>query len=110
MIHQQIKQAGQFARSGLSGIGLLRSSEKVKALFRGCHQAIEQRDIQAVQVLQGVKNAELRLEVEMKSGMSDGCEIHENHVPVRLLKRQRSVDGRSGATGAAFGAEKSEDA
>ena len=60
MTHQQIEQSRQFPRCGLAGIGLLRSGQQVQALLGRSHQAIEEGNVQAMQVLQRIYHAELR--------------------------------------------------
>ena len=109
VIHQQIEQAGQFSWSRFGRIRLLRSGQKMQALFGRSHQAVEQRDVEAVQVLQSVEHAELRAQVEMKRGVTDGSKVDQNDVAVRLLQRDGSVDSGGGATGASLGAEERED-
>src|SRR4051812_985560 len=78
------------------------------SFFRRGHQAIEQRNVQSMQVLQSVKHPELRPQVEMQRRVADGSEIHQNDITVSLLQRYRSVNSSRGASRTAFGAEKSE--
>ena len=107
VIDQQIEQPGQFAGRGFGGIRLLRSGQKMQAFLGRSHQAIEQRDVEAVQILQSIEHAELRPQVEMKRGMADGSKVDENHVAMRLLQSHGGVDGGRGASRATLGAEES---
>src|SRR5277367_6090853 len=62
-----------------------------------------------MEILQSIEYTELRAQVQMQRGMPDGREINQHDIAMRLLQRDCGVDGSGGATGAAFGAEKSED-
>ncbi len=110
VIDQQIEEACEFGGRGRGGIRLLRAGEQMQAVLGHGHEAIEQGSVKAVQVLERVGDAEAGAQVEMKLGVADGSEIDQNHVAVGLLQRERGVDGGGGGSGAAFGAEKSENA
>src|ERR1700674_160885 len=73
----------------------------------GSHEAIEQRAVEAVEVLQSVEHAELGAQIEMKRGMADGSKVDENHTAMGLLERDRGIDGSGSAPGASLGAEES---
>ncbi len=46
----------------------------------------------------------------MQLGVADGSKVHQNHVAVGLLQRNRGVDRGGSSAGASLGAEKSKDA
>src|SRR5579872_2519937 len=108
MTDDQIEKSRQLSRSRLGRIRLQRSGEKVHAFFGLGHEAIEQRHIHAMQILQRVQNSKLRTQIEMKRCVPDGSEIQQGNVPVRLLECQGSIDGRSSTPGSAFGAQECE--
>src|SRR5258706_8921494 len=110
MIHQQVEQAGQFRRRWDRMIRLLRASEKMQAVFGDSHQAIEQRRIEAVQILESVRYSEAGAQVEMELSVADGRKVHQNHAAVGLLQSKGGVDRGSGGASASFGAEEGEDA
>ena len=80
------------------------------AFFRRSHQTVKQGDVQAVKILQCVEHAELRPQVEMKRGVTNGSEIEQDDVSMCLLKGESSVYRSGGASRAAFGAQECEDA
>ncbi len=80
----------------------------MQAFLGRSHEAIEQRDIEAVQVLQRVEHAELGPQVEMQRSVANGREVDENDIAMRLLQRDGGIDGGRGAACAALGAEERE--
>src|ERR1700674_116015 len=107
VIDQQIEKPSQLARRGLGGIWLLGSGQQMQALFGEGHKAIEQGDVQAVEILQGIVHPKLGPQVEMKSGVTDGSKVDENYISMRTLQGDRGVDGGGGASGASLGADES---
>ena len=91
-------------------IRLLRAGEKMQSVFGSGHQAIEQRSVEAVQILERVGNSEAGTQVEMELGVADGSEIHQDHAAVGLLQGDGGVDGGGGRARASLGAEKGKDA
>src|ERR1700722_7126970 len=76
----------------------------MQAILGWGHEAIEQRDVEAVEILQGVEHAELGPQVEMKRGVANGSEVNQNYISMRMLQRHGGVDCGGGASGASFGA------
>src|SRR5437763_16218845 len=72
------------------------------------HQAVEQGNVQAMQVLQRVQYAELRPQIQMKSGMADRGEVHQNDIAMALLQGNCSVHRSRGAARATLRTEKRE--
>ena len=104
------RSAGELGGRGNGRIRLLRAGQKVQAIFARGHQAIEQRSVEAVKIFEGVGHSKAGAEIEVELGVADGSEIDQNYAAMGLLKGDGGVDSGGGGSGAAFGAEKSEDA
>ena len=68
---QQIKQARKLSGCRYRGIGLLRASQQMKAVLGRGHQTFEQGSVHAVQVLQGIHDAECGAGIQMQRGVTD---------------------------------------
>ena len=62
-----------------------------------------------MQVLHRIDNRELRPQIELQGGVTNGSEIHQHHAPVSFLQGDRGIDGGSGRANSTLGIEKSED-
>ena len=82
----------------------------MQAVLGSGHQAIEQGNVEAVQVLERIGYSKARTQVEMELGVADGGEVHQNHAAVGLLQSYGGVDGGGGGASATFGAEEGKDA
>ena len=85
MADKQIEKPRQFCRSGHHGLGLLGAGQEVQAILVDRHKSFEQGTIHAMQVLQGVKHAETRAQVQMKCDMPNEGEVHQHHFAVSVL-------------------------
>ena len=86
----------------------LRARQQMKVVAIRRHQAIEQRQIHAMQVLQRIHDRELWAKIELQSRMPDGSEIHQDHAPVRFLQRDRNVHSSRGRASSTFGVDETE--
>ena len=82
----------------------------MQAVFGRGHQAIEQRNIEAMQVLERVGDSESGSQVEMELGVADGRKVDQNHAALGLLQSYGGIDGGSGGARASFGAEEGKNA
>jgi hypothetical protein len=110
LVYQQVEKASQFRRGRDGVVRLLRAGQQMKAIAIGRHQAIEQRTVHAMQVLQGVDERELRPQIQLQGGVADGSEIHQHHASVSFLQGDGGIHGGGGGAGSALGVQKSEDA
>src|SRR6266852_8809273 len=79
----------------------------MQAILGRGHEAIEQGAVETMKVLQRIEHAELRPQVEMQPSVSDGREVDEHHVAVRLLQGYSGIDGGGRTARASLGAEES---
>jgi len=67
------------------------------------HEAVEQGRIEAVQVGDGVGDAEGGLEIEMQGAVAKRGQIHQRGAVVNRLQSQGEIDGDGGRAAATFG-------
>src|ERR1700684_547216 len=82
----------------------------MQAVLGSGHEAIEQRSVEAMQILERVVHSKIRAQVEMQLGVAYRGEVDQNHIAVGLLQSDSGVDSSGGGAGASLGAEKGEDA
>ena len=61
-----------------------------------------------MEILKGVEDAELRLQIQMESSMTHARQIDQNDIAVALLQGERGVDRCGRASRATLGAEQCE--
>src|SRR5208282_3541462 len=110
VIHQEIEKPRQFRGGWDRLVRLLRTGEKVQAVLACGHQAIEQRNVETMQVLERIGYSEAGAQIEVELGVADRSEVHEDDVAISFLQSHRRVDGCGGGAGATFCAEKGKDA
>jgi len=76
VIRQQVEETGQFGWGGQGWIRLLRSGKKMQSVLAGSHQAIEQRRIEAVQILPAHRALQSWGEDWNEVERADGRKIH----------------------------------
>src|SRR5580658_6112617 len=73
------------------------------------HQAVEQRTIHAMQILQSIDQRKLRPQIQLQSSMANRSKINQHHAPMRLLYRDGGVHSGGSSTGPTLGVQKSKD-
>src|SRR5208282_53258 len=89
---------------------LLSAGQQVKAVAIRSHQALKQRTVHAMQILQRVDQRELRPQIQLQRGMADGSEIHQHDAPVSFLQGDGSIYRSCGRARSTLGVQKREDA
>ena len=108
LVYQQVEEASQFRRGRDRIVRLLSARQQMKAIAIWRHQAVKQRTVHAMQVLQCIDDRELRPQIQLQGGMADGSEIHQHHTPVSLLQGDGGIHRGGGGSGPALGVQKSE--
>src|SRR5208283_205376 len=97
-----VKEAGKVGSGGLDSRGNHGAGQQLQAVIVTDHEAVEQGRVQAMQIREGVRDGECRLEIKMQGAVTEWCQVYQCRAVVKRLQGQSQIDGDGGGAAAAF--------